>query len=76
MKYLITIILLTFFTNCLLAQTLIDKVVAVVGDKAVLYSEIEGQKLQAQQQGMKLTKEDDALLLEELMFQKPNIPEF
>lgn len=70
MKYLITIILFAFLTNTILSQTLIDKVVAVVGDKAVLYSEIEGQKLQAQQQGMKLTKEDDALLLEELMFQK------
>lgn len=70
MKYLITIIFFAFFANCFTSQTLIDKVVAVVGDKAVLYSEIEGQKLQAQQQGMKLTDEDDALLLEELMFQK------
>jgi peptidyl-prolyl cis-trans isomerase SurA len=70
MKHIITLLLLTSFFNSLSAQTLIDKVVAVVGDKAILYSEIEGQKLQAQQQGMKLTKEDDALLLEELMFQK------
>ncbi len=70
MKHLIILLLLSSFFNALSAQTLIDKVVAVVGDKAVLYSEIEGQKLQAQQQGMKLTKEDDALLLEELMFQK------
>lgn len=70
MKQLITLILLLTFTNALISQQLIDKVIAVVGDKAVLYSEIEGQKIQAQQQGIKLTKEDDAMLLEELMFQK------
>lgn len=70
MKHLITILLIAFIANTAFSQTLIDKVVAVVGDKAVLYSEIEGQKLQAKQQGMALTEEDDVLMLEELMFQK------
>lgn len=70
MKHLITILLIAFIANTAFSQTLIDKVVAVVGDKAVLYSEIEGQKLQAKQQGMTLTEEDDVLMLEELMFQK------
>ena len=70
MKHLITLIILTCLTNTFFSQQLIDKVIAVVGDKAVLYSEIEGQKIQAKQQGITLTKEDDALLLEELMFQK------
>lgn len=70
MKHLITLIIITTLTNTFFSQQLIDKVIAVVGDKAVLYSEIEGQKIQAKQQGITLTKEDDALLLEELMFQK------
>lgn len=70
MKYLITLLILASFTNSFISQKLIDKVIAVVGDKAVLYSEIEGQKIQAKQQGVTLTKEDDALILEDLMFQK------
>jgi len=70
MKHLITLLILAFFTTSFVSQQLIDKVIAVVGDKAVLYSEIEGQKIQAKQQGITLTKEDDSSLLEELMFQK------
>ncbi len=61
---------LVFITTNFSAQQLIDKVVAVVGDKAVLYSEIEAQKLQAKQQGIELKKEDETLILEDLMFQK------
>lgn len=70
MKQIITLIILFSSFSLVNAQKLIDKVVAVVGDKAVLLSEIEGQKLQAKQQGITLTKEDETLILEDLMFQK------
>lgn len=49
---------------------LIDKVVAIVGDHAILMSEVEAQKLQAYQQGNKLTKEFSCVVLEELMLEK------
>lgn len=70
MKHFITIISIISSLSFINGQKLIDKVVAVVGDKAVLYSEIEGQKLQARQQGITLTKDDESLILEDLMFQK------
>lgn len=71
MKYTFAIIIISLtLTNLTTAQTLIDKVVAVVGDKAILYSEIESQKIQAKQQGINLTKEDEFFILEDLMFQK------
>ncbi len=62
-------LLILLATNNITAQKIIDKVVAVVGDKPVLYSEIEGQKLQAKQQGIEVSKEDEILILEDLMFQ-------
>lgn len=70
MKHFITLIILISNLSLINAQKLIDKIVAVVGDKAVLYSEIEAQKLQAKQQGIALTKADESLMLEDLMFQK------
>ena len=69
MKNLIIIPFLVFIAINSSAQ-LIDKVVAVVGDKAVLYSEIEAQKMQAKQQGVELKEGDAAIILEDLMFQK------
>jgi hypothetical protein len=39
------------------AQEIIDKVVAIVGENPILYSEIQGQKLQLLQQGMELDAE-------------------
>lgn len=70
MKNLIIIPLFALITINSTAQQLIDKVVAVVGNKAVLYSEIEAQKMQAKQQGIELKEGDDAIILEDLMFQK------
>ena len=56
--------------NTSLSQgTLIDKVVAQVGDNVILLSEIQAQKLQAIQAGMKVTPEIDCQILEEIMFQ-------
>src|SRR5690606_14319753 len=69
MKLLITfsILLITFST--LKAQGTIDKIVAQVGDKIILKSDVEGQKLQALQAGMKITPEMDCQVIEELMYQ-------
>ena len=50
-------------------QKTIDKIVAQVGDKAILLSDIQGQKLQAMQAGMTVTPELDCNILEELMYQ-------
>jgi peptidyl-prolyl cis-trans isomerase SurA len=49
---------------------LIDKVLAVIGDHAILMSEVEAQKLQAYQQGETLTKDLSCVILEDLMLEK------
>lgn len=69
MNKLIILALLVFFGAKSNAQEVIDKVVAVVGDKAILLSEIEEQKIQAKQQGIPVTTETSCMILEELMFQ-------
>ncbi|MFL2585927.1 MAG: hypothetical protein ACJ0QO_04685 [Parvicellaceae bacterium] len=52
------------------AQQSIDKVVAVVGEKPILFSEIESQKLQLLQQGMTMDENVDCYLLDEFMLQQ------
>ena len=52
------------------SQKVIDKIVAVIGDKSILLSDIETQKLQAIQQGVSVTEETSCMILDELMFQK------
>lgn len=47
----------------------IDKVVAKIGDKVILLSELEMQKLQLTQEKVPITAETDCLILEDLMFQ-------
>ena len=61
------------FTNLFFvgnSQKVIDKIVAVIGDKSILLSDIETQKLQALQQGMEVDDQTDCMILDELMFQK------
>lgn len=53
-----------------ISQKVIDKIVAVIGDKSILLSDIEAQKLQAIQQGISVTEETSCMILDELMFQK------
>ncbi len=48
----------------------IDKIVAQVGDNIILLSDIQGQKVQALQAGLTVTKEMDCGMLEELMFRQ------
>ena len=51
-------------------QESIDKIIAVVGEKQILYSEIQSQKLQMKQQGMDQIKNMDCYLLDEFMLQQ------
>jgi peptidyl-prolyl cis-trans isomerase SurA len=52
------------------AQQVVDKIVAVVGNRPILLSDIEEQKEQARQQGIKVDKELECQILEELLFEK------
>ena len=53
-----------------LCQEVIDQVVAIVGENPILYSEIQGQKLQLLQQGVELKEDIDCYLLDEFMTQQ------
>ena len=65
---LFLVFIITQFT--ISAQQSIDKVVAVVGEKPILFSEIESQKLQLIQQGMTIDENVDCYLLDEFMLQQ------
>ncbi len=69
MKKTIVSILAVFLVSVASAQQLIDKVIAVVGDKAILKSEVDEQLLQAKQQGIPTDENTACFILEELMFQ-------
>lgn len=63
---IISSILLSFSS---FSQGTIDKIIAQVGDKIILKSDIEMQKIQAIQAGMDIGDEMDIKVLEELMYQ-------
>mgnify|MGYP001197947143 CR=1 FL=1 len=70
MKLLLAFSITLFMTNLSFGQaTMIDKVVAQVGDNVILLSEIQAQKLQAIQAGMDINPNTDCQILEEIMFQ-------
>lgn len=47
----------------------IDKVVAIVGDRAILLSDVEKAKLQAEQEGVKFTTDPRATILDQLIYE-------
>ena len=65
----ITLFFTVSIANCF-CQESIDKIIAVVGEKQILYSEIQSQKLQMKQQGMDQIKNMDCYLLDEFMLQQ------
>ena len=69
-KSSISFIILLFISVLAYNQEIIDKVIAVVGEKPILYSEVQSQKLQLAQQGMEISPFTDCYLLEELMLQQ------
>jgi len=68
LRLIFSIIALTSFSS--FAQQTIDKIAAQVGDKVILLSDIQAQKIQAIQAGITVTPEMDCEMLEELMYQK------
>jgi len=69
-KKIIVIFLFNLLYYPLFSQEIIDKVVAVVGERPILYSEIQGQKLQIAQQGNEIDENTDCLLIVEFMTQQ------
>ena len=69
-KSLICCILSLLISNLAYNQEIIDKVIAVVGEKPILFSEVQSQKMQLAQQGMEISSTMDCYLLEELMLQQ------
>ena len=69
-KKIIIIFLFNLLYYSLFSQEIIDKVVAVVGERPILYSEIQGQKLQIAQQGNEIDENTDCLLIVEFMTQQ------
>lgn len=70
MKYYIILCLLFINQLFISGQECIDKIVAVVGEKQILYSEIQSQKLQLLQQGVDQDESIDCYLLDEFMLQQ------
>ena len=70
MKKIILIFLLNISFQLSYGQEIIDQVIAIVGEKPILYSEIQGQKLQIIQQGMEIEEDMDCYLMNEFMIQK------
>ncbi len=68
-RSIISIFLLQSFGAFAQPKT-VDKIAAQVGEKVILLSDIQGQKLQMLQANMSLTPDTDCQLLEELMYQK------
>ena len=70
MKKIFLFFLLNMFIYTGFNQEIIDQVVAIVGENPILYSEIQGQKLQLIQQGMEIDEDIDCYLLDEFMTQQ------
>lgn len=72
MKILFSLVLSATFAFSFAQEksgTVIDKIVAQIGDNIILKSDIEAQKTQASQSGVTVTSETDCIILEQLMFQ-------
>ena len=70
MKKIILIFLLNLTFQLYQSQEIIDQVVAIVGENPILYSEIQGQKLQLLQQDMEIDEDMDCYLMDEFMIQQ------
>ena len=70
MKNKLIIILFSISHLVVKSQESIDKIIAVVGEKQILYSEIQSQKLQLLQQGINQKENLDCYLLDEFMLQQ------
>ncbi len=65
-----TIFASLFFVQLSFSQMqVVDKVIAKIGDKVILLSDLEAQKIQLIQEKIEITKQTECMILEELMFQ-------
>lgn len=69
MKYSILFLSLSFISLSHSQLKVVDKVVAKIGDKMILLSDIEAEKMQLVREKMEVNEKTDCLVLEELMFQ-------
>jgi peptidyl-prolyl cis-trans isomerase SurA len=60
---------LLFFSLGFSQVKVVDKVIAKIGDKIILLSNLEMQKMQLIQEKMEITSETDCMVLEDMMFQ-------
>lgn len=67
--FTISLSLLTIFAASAQEPKTVDKIVAQVGDNIVLLSDVQAQRIQALQAGMKPTPELDCQIVEDLMYQ-------
>lgn len=64
------LIAIVFTVKLSFGQTSLDRIVAIIGDEIILYSEVESQVKQARQEGVALGENAYCTILEEIMFQK------
>ena len=70
-KQLFLVALLLVCSADIFAQgKVVDKIIAQVGDNIILLSDIESQKIQAEQAGVVITPMMDCNLLEQIMFEE------
>lgn len=62
--------LLSFVFNHVMAQNVVDEVIWVVGDEAILKSDVEAMRIQGQQEGMRWKGDPDCAIPEQIAVQK------
>ena len=70
MRKIILTLILTTISTVFFTQEVIDKVIAVIGEKPILFSDLQNQKIQMIQQGASAEDNLDCFLLDELMLQQ------
>ena len=70
MRKIIFTLIFTSITTVCFTQEVIDKVIAVIGEKPILFSDLQNQKIQMMQQGASDDDGLDCYLLDELMLQQ------
>ena len=69
-NYFFGLLLSSLIFNAFAQGTVIDKIVAQVGDNIILLSDIEAQKQQALVSGVAMTSNLDCEILEKMMYQQ------
>ena len=70
MRKIIFTLIFTSITSVCFTQEIIDKVIAVIGEKPILFSDLQNQKIQMMQQGASADDDLDCYLIDELMLQQ------